>query len=431
MAFRDRAKHRIAGQRGGRVWPAEFQELRNYTRAGQIGRWDPSPGGPDAPGQRVPAGRFLQPEKPRVAGLYAFQHHRRLPLLDRTERLRRVPDRYGEARAVRSVAEFCGGLREYAESIGKQNFLLLGEVTGGAEMARRYLDIFGRNLDAALDIGDPAERLSRLAKGFLPPEAFFSEFGGSDELGSHREVGRYHVSILDDHDMVARAKRRFAAGNTIAARYEQVAHAVGTMIATLGIPCLYYGTEQAFDGNDSRHDASIEPLDGSGNVPSGDRYIRESMFGGTFGAFEMAGCHFFDAAHPAYLRIAAIARVRNRNDAIGMALRRGRQYARETSFLGQPFSLPGANELVAWSRILFRQEVLVCLNTHGTEPRGADVTVDSSLHAAGSRMNVLYRSDWSDAQLRNHPRGETATVMWWQPGPGSGDLPPAGMMILA
>jgi hypothetical protein len=41
---------------------------------------------------------------------------------------------------------FCGAIHEYAESIGKENFLLIGEVTGGAEMARNYLEIFGRNI---------------------------------------------------------------------------------------------------------------------------------------------------------------------------------------------------------------------------------------------------------------------------------------------
>ena len=36
---------------------------------------------------------------------------------------------------------FCGAIHEYAEYIGKENFLLLGEVTGGAEMTKDYLDI--------------------------------------------------------------------------------------------------------------------------------------------------------------------------------------------------------------------------------------------------------------------------------------------------
>ena len=154
------------------------------------------------------------------------------------------------------------------------------------------------------------------------------------------------------------------------------------------------------------------------------------MFGGTFGAFETKGCHFFDQDHQAYLRIAAIARVRNRNDQIGMALRRGRQYLRETSFLGRPFSIPGSGELVAWSRILFEQEVLVALNTHAEGNRGADITIHSGMHGNGSSMTCLYRSDWSDAELKKPPTSQTVPVKYID---GRAtvhiNLPPAGMAI--
>src|SRR5207253_11462689 len=64
-------------------------------------------------------------------------------------------------------------------------------------------------------------------------------------------------------------------------------------------------------------------------------------------------------------RIAAIARVRQQKSPVGLVLRRGRQYLRETSFLGRPFAIPDAGELIGWSRILHDQEVLVALNTHG------------------------------------------------------------------
>jgi hypothetical protein len=292
-------------------------------------------------------------------------------------------------------------------------------------MARDYLEIFGRNIDTVLDIGYPATQLTNMVKGSTDASAFFNLFGGHDILGSHRETGRYHVSILDDHDMVGRAKDRFAAHNDIPNRYQQVAHAVGVQLTTLGIPCIYYGTEQAFDGTEARHDPAID-----GGCE--DRYIRESMFGGTFGAFETTGCHFFDPQHPTYLRIAAIARIRDQQDQIGRTLRRGRQYLRETSFLDRPFSIPQCGELIAWSRILHHQEVLVALNTHGIEPRGAHVTVDVSLHPANSPMIFLYRSDWSAGELRNPPQHQTSTVthrngratVWV-------DLPPAGMAILA
>jgi hypothetical protein len=112
--------------------------------------------------------------------------------------------------------------------------------------------------------------------------------------------------------------------------------------------------------------------------------------------------------------------VRNRADSIGLALRRGRQYPRETSLLGRPFANPGHGELVAWSRILYDREVLVALNTHGTAPRGAEVTVDALLHPPGSTLRFLY------------PEGGTVQVH--ASGGGSSvriDLPPAGMAILA
>lgn len=423
------------------VWPLEFQSFDWYTRAGRIGRWDPEPWeNPLDPDNEFRRGDFYslkdlklnEREAPSQAVLAAlirvYQYWIALSDCDgfRIDTVKHV--------SWDASRHFCGAIHEYAESIGKENFLLLGEVTGGAGMARDYIEVFGRNLDAVLDIGDPTMRLARMVKGFEGPAGFFDQFTGHDALGSHRETGRYHVSILDDHDMVGRGgKHRFAAGNDIPARDVQAAHAVGTQLATLGIPCIYYGTEQAFDGSESRHDASVEPRGSDGSLPHADRYIRESMWGSRFGAFGTEGCHFFDPAHPTYLRIAAIARVRNRRDGVGLALRRGRQYLRQTSAaLEGPYRDPGAGDLTAWSRILLDREVLVALNTHGRESRAAHVTVDASLHAGDSRMSVLYRSDWSDADLRTPP-AQTVAVSHAPDGRAAVrvELPAAGMAILA
>ena len=84
---------------------------------------------------------------------------------------------------------FCGAIHEYAESIGKDNFLLLGEVTGGAAMEHNYLEIFGRNLDAVLDIGNPARLLGDWMKGMRFSHDFFDQFTGHDILGTHRKPG--------------------------------------------------------------------------------------------------------------------------------------------------------------------------------------------------------------------------------------------------
>jgi glycosidase len=411
------------------AWPKEFQNLGWYTRAGQIGKFDPEPWeDPLHPDNEFRRGDFfdlkdinLNRDDALSAVIRVYQYWIALSDCDgfRIDTVKHTP-RDG-------TRNFCGAIHEYAEAIGKEYFWLLGEVTGGAEMARNYLEIFGRNIDAVLDIGGPASQLAGMVKGLTDARGFFDLFRGHDSLGSHRETGRYHVSILDDHDMVGRGKHRFGALSTIQNRNQQVAHAVGTQLTTLGIPCIYYGTEQAFDGSESRHDFTIEP-----HLSFEDRYIRESMFGGTFGAFETSGCHFFDSNHPTYLRIAAIARVRNQQNKVGLALRRGRQYLRETSFLGQPFADPRPGELVAWSRIQFDQEVLVALNSHGTENRGADVTVDPNLHPVGSAMTFLYNGSWSDNELRQPPQNQTVSV---QQRNGRAtvriDLPPAGMVILA
>ena len=82
--------------------------------------------------------------------------------------------------------------------------------------------------------------------------------------------------------------------------------------------------------------------------------------------------------------------------------------------------------------MLAYHEVVMVLNTNGVEPRGADVTIDAGLHPPGSSLRVLYRADWTDAQLRNPPGDETVPVRREADGRTFArvDLPAAGMVIL-
>ena len=66
---------------------------------------------------------------------------------------------------------------------------------------------------------------------------------------------------------------------------------------TLGIPCIYYGSEQGFDGEGDS-----------------DRYIREAMFGGEFGAFRLRGRHFFNENDPVYQELSKILRPAQEKD---------------------------------------------------------------------------------------------------------------------
>ena len=300
---------------------------------------------------------------------------------------------------------FCGAIKEFAANLGKTNFLLVGEVAGGDFAQDRYLDVLGRNLDAALDIGGMRMTLQNVAKGLAPPQTYFDGFdAGNAEMGSHRNIGQRHVSILDDHDHVFGQKIRFSSE---AASEEQVVAGVALQLFTLGIPCIYYGTEQSCAGPEESERQFLPGWKGGDHA---DRYLRETMFGPEhpraagraglsvtdgldltlpgFGPFGTAGAHCFDPNFHAYRRIAALAAIRQRFP----VLRVGRQYLRPVSLFGGPFLLQGPGELVSWSRILSDEEALCVINTHGTQTRGGDVVVDADLNQPDMAFTVVANS---------------------------------------
>jgi len=412
------------------VWPQELQDFEWYTRAGSIEDWGiASWEDPHSPKVEFRRGDFFDLkdwdlEKPEVLKALARVYQYWIALSDcdgfRADAVKHV--------SAEASSQFCSAIHEYADSIGKENFFITGEITDSS-IAPGYIDLFGGNLDAVLGIIAYPNLLSSLVKGLQAPSDFFHLYDEHVTNGTFRQQGRYIVSVMDDHDMSSRShKGRFAAHGVAPAVYLQTAHAVGVQLTTPGMPSIYYGTEQAFDGTEDYHDYSIEP-----KRFAEDRYIREGMFGGAFGAFGTSGCHFFDPDHPTYRRIAAIARLRNGKDAVGRALRRGRLYPRDTAFSGYPFAIPPQGELVAWSMMHFETEVVMALNTNATASRGAEVTIDASKHPDGSTLTVLYQSDWSDEELRNPPADRTVLAKHQPDGRATVrlDLPPAGMVILA
>ncbi|MFN8378944.1 MAG: hypothetical protein U0452_09755 [Anaerolineae bacterium] len=84
-------------------------------------------------------------------------------------------------------------------------------------------------------------------------------------------------------------------------------------------------------------------------------------------------------------------------------------YPRDTAYLGYPFGRRN-RRTGRVMQIHYQTEVVMVLNTSSSDARGAFVTVDSFLHTAGSTMTVLYRSDWSDAELQNPPPNQSVTV---------------------
>ena len=63
---------------------------------------------------------------------------------------------------TKALRTFCDSIREFAQSIGKERFLLVGEVSGGREHAWEVVEKTG--LDAALGIEDVPGKLERMVE---------------------------------------------------------------------------------------------------------------------------------------------------------------------------------------------------------------------------------------------------------------------------
>jgi hypothetical protein len=131
--------------------------------------------------------------------------------------------------------------------------------------------------------------------------------------------------------------------------------AIGFILCTIGTACIYYGTEQGFFGH------------------GGDNQIREAMF-------NKAGQSLLNTSCRIYQKIAKIAAVTQNNE----PLRFGRLYYRQISSDGQNFGLPfGTSYTLAFSRMLYGQEILVACNVSG-QAHSDSIVIDATLHPDGS-----------------------------------------------
>jgi glycosidase len=282
---------------------------------------------------------------------------------------------------------FGNAMREFALSIGKRNFFTFGEVYDDEERIARFI---GRNamdpgdltgVDAALDF-PLFYALPQVAKGQAPPTAVMQVFTHRKQvqrglLSSHGEAGKYFVTFLDNHDQ---HNRFYYADSQDPQRYaDQVTLGVACLLALQGIPCLYYGTEQGLHGAGGSLEA-----------------VREALWGKP-GAF--------DRNHPFYRAIRQAAAVRQRQP----ALRYGRQYFRPLSGDGQHFGPSTfAGGVLAFSRILQDQEVLVIANTNAQAGWQGQVVVDFALNPADTGYQVLYSNKGTvapAARVINKPAG--------------------------
>jgi len=275
-----------------------------------------------------------------------------------------------------AAAIFCNSIREYAKSIGKDNFFIYAEIVAGDEKLQKYV---GRNtpvdgiterypmFSACLDF--PLYFvLEEVIKGFKSPGELRDRYENFDKFyRDYSEVGAYFVTFVDNHDQLARPFKRFMNG---VSDWKQAVMAIGYLLCNMGIPCIYYGTEQGFDGGGDS-----------------DLYVREAMFGGQWGAFDTTGLHFFNPNNPIYKSIARIAAIRANEP----TLRYGREYFREISGNGKDFGHPiDGHCTLAFSRVFDVEEMLVCMNLDMNK-RDDCVAIDARLSPPGTKMKDLLR----------------------------------------
>jgi glycosidase len=400
------------GWPGGSIWPAEFQEPAAFSALGRISNWDYDP-------------EFMQGDfydlKDIALGRGPVDDYIPSPALLALCRVYKFWIAYTDVDGFRvdtvkhmdpgATRFFTSVIHEFAQRIGKENFYLIGEITGGRQRAFTTLETTG--LDAALGIDDIPDKLEYLVKGSRNADEYFSLFRNSMlvQKESHVWFRNKVVTLYDDHDQVRKGnyKARFCAGER--AWTDEALSVLALNATTLGIPCIYYGSEQCFDGQGDS-----------------DRYIRESMFGGEFGAFRTRLRHFFDEDAGVYPQLARVLALRREK----IALRRGRQYLCEISGDGQNFGLPrilGDRMLsvVPWMRLFDDQQLLLALNTDPVQPRTAWVSLKTGLgdppFPARRRLARLYPADSAQpgTELVVQTAGERQVVQL--------TLPPAGFAI--
>jgi glycosidase len=426
----------LAGRHDG-IWPREFQSPARYTRAGMGDLGESNVADPHAEHKRTDffALKDFALDGPGTLADLALCYQYWIALTDcdgfRIDTVKHM--------SLEETRNFCGAIREFADTLGKRNFLLVGEIAGGDFFQDFVLDnlaVLQRNLSAALDIGSARTTLHSVAKGLAPGQQYFEHFRERSEgFESHRRLGDRHVSILDDHDHVVGSKVRFSAEipDDAPVKDYHVVAATALQLFSLGIPCLYYGTEQAFAGPAHSQLPFVLAEGWNDGRNHGDRYLREAMFGPDhpraafsneldtqlqtkdltlpgFGPFGTAGQHAFDPQSPAYVRIAALCRAR----AAHAVLRIGRQYPRQIRLPGTGFAFPGAGEVVAWSRLLDNQEAVCLVNPNGVAARGGDVIVAAELWPVGTPFTVVVNTAQAAAGAGafhgSHPVGSTVPV---------------------
>jgi glycosidase len=343
------------------VWPKELQRNEYFRRQGRPGPGDDTVGD-------FASLKQMRTDNPDLQGFLIRAYQYVIARFD-VDGFRIDTLKYLKGDLARI---FGNSMREFALGAGKKNFFTFGEVFDNDEKIAAFIgrstrdqsDLVG--VDAALDF--PLRfTLPSVVKGFSSPATVSGMYQHrrqveQDILSSHGDATRFFVTFLDNHDVKERI--RFVDPADEHKFDAQVTAGLACLFALQGIPCVYYGTEQGLHGRGT------------------DEAVREALWGGPG----------FDRGNPFYQAIRSIAGVRRAQP----ALRYGRQYFRPVSGDGTHYGVSAfQGGILAFSRILNDQEIVVAANTSENQRIAVDVIIERQLSRPGDARRVLYS---------NHPQ---------------------------
>ena len=226
--------------------------------------------------------------------------------------------------------QWCPAIRAFAARHGKANFFMFGEALDSSDAkCGSYTGNTGGSpfkLDSVLDY-TLYFKINPLFANPSSPTKLIADHYQAIAANYDPAAQNQLVTFLDNHD-----QRRFL--SVKGATMDRLKVALTFLYTTRGIPCLYYGTEQAFNG-------------------SKDPWDREDMFAGQFEWGPSRGDNF-NVTHPLFQWVAKLNNLRR----LYPALETGAQ-----SNLWSDTNGPG---LFAFTRRLGTQEVFVVFNTANT-----------------------------------------------------------------
>ena len=248
---------------------------------------------------------------------------------------------------------WCPAVHAYAASNGLPNFFMFGEIEDGSES--KVGSYTGTKAGGAFELDSTLD----YPLYFTINSVFANANGNTKQIEDHYNAiaANYDpaaqmrlVTFLDNHDQPRFMSSGNANGNT-----NRLNVALAFLYTARGIPCLYYGTEQDFNGTT-------------------DPFNREDMFAGQFEQGPSLGDNF-NMSYPRFQLVAMLNNFRRLYPAL------------QTGTHINLWNTPGGPGLFAYARRLGTQEVFVVFNTAGSSQT---LTNRSTIYPAGTTLvNLL------------------------------------------